>query len=162
MSRTTIQIANQQAVVAVDRAAVRRTVREVLRARGVRGARVSVAVVDDSAMRELKKAYYGMAEATDVLSFDLGGEEGEEPPGEESWSLDIEVVVNAQRAQREAAGRRAEVEGELHLYLVHGLLHQMGYDDGTAAAARAMHEEEDRLLTALGYGAVYSSKRAKR
>ena len=36
------------------------------------------------------------------------------------------------------------------------LLHLLGYDDHTPEDARAMHSREDELLTAIGYGPVYS------
>jgi ssRNA-specific RNase YbeY (16S rRNA maturation enzyme) len=47
---------------------------------------------------------------------------------------------------------------------VHGLLHLQGYDDHTAADARAMHRREDELLTAAGFGAVFGrgTTRARR
>jgi ssRNA-specific RNase YbeY (16S rRNA maturation enzyme) len=36
-------------------------------------------------------------------------------------------------------------------------LHNLGFDDGTAEQARAMHRMEDEILQHLGYGLVYDS-----
>jgi probable rRNA maturation factor len=44
------------------------------------------------------------------------------------------------------------------LYLVHGLLHLMGYDDRTPDEARHMHAREDALLDQFGFGCVYAGR----
>ncbi len=41
------------------------------------------------------------------------------------------------------------------LYITHGLLHVLGYDDSSPAKFRRMHKREDELLEALGIGKVY-------
>ena len=59
----------------------------------------------------------------------------------------------------EAARRAIEfghgVERELLLYAVHGVLHCLGHDDHEEEQRARMHREEDRLLAAVGVGAVY-------
>lgn len=146
-----IAITDEQDAVAVDSEQLRTTVMHVLRSSGVDRASVSVAVVDNAAIRELKKRYFDIDMETDVISFDLAdGEQGDD-------TVDCEIVVSAQRA-KEMAGNAESVAGELNLYVVHGLLHQLGYDDQTEAQAEQMHQREDVLLEELGFGPVYSRK----
>jgi len=57
---------------------------------------------------------------------------------------------------REAARRGHSAEAELALYVTHGLLHNLGFNDATAAQARKMHRMEDEILQHLGYGFVYN------
>ena len=71
--------------------------------------------------------------------------------------VDGEIVVSAETAWREADRREVGAEAELLLYVIHGTLHLLGFDDAAAEDAASMHEKEDALLIALGYGPVYQS-----
>ncbi|MBN1846561.1 MAG: rRNA maturation RNase YbeY [Sedimentisphaerales bacterium] len=150
-----VNIANQQRILTLDRRRLRRTVQHVLRTVLTTGettrARVSLALVDDECIRQLQERFLHTAQVTDVLSFDLRDSVAAQADG----SLDCEVVVNAQQASRQAARRGGDAQAELHLYVVHGLLHQLGYDDREPSRARRMHAEEDRILEALGFGPVF-------
>lgn len=43
------------------------------------------------------------------------------------------------------------MEGEIILYIVHGILHLLGYNDKNRIDAKVMHEKESEILVALGY-----------
>jgi len=148
-----IHIANQQQILPVSPALIRRVVRFVLRQFSCKQASVSVALVDDNQIRKLKKQFFHQSQATDVISFNLDGDTSA-PRG----SLDCEIVINAQRAARWAERHASDPIAEFSLYLVHGLLHQLGFDDRTERLAKIMHNEEDRLLNQLGFGTVYYRK----
>ncbi len=47
---------------------------------------------------------------------------------------------------------------ELALYVTHGLLHQLGFDDATPEQAQKMHQAEDEILQHMGFGVVYNSR----
>lgn len=87
--------------------------------------------------------------ATDCLSFDLSDDMN-------SAKL-FELVVNAEKAVKEASLRGHSSEAELALYVTHGLLHQLGFDDSTPDQAKKMHDTEDKILQQFGYGLVYNS-----
>ena len=128
-----------------------RTVRHTLDRLGVTEATVSLAVVGHDEMAQLKHRYFDRLETTDVISFDLRDEA-------EPSTLDCEIVVNAQQAADQAQAAGADREAELNLYVVHGLLHQLGYDDQDEIEAQAMHEKEDELLQELGFGRVFQQE----
>jgi len=136
-------------LVPVHAAEVRRVVRHVCRATGLAGAEVDVAVIDDAAIAEMAGAFGHERRPTDVLSF-LVSEPDERPS--------IQLAVSAETAAREAARRGHGPAAELLLYVVHGLLHQAGFDDQSTKQAAAMHRCEDDLLAELGYGVVYGKK----
>jgi probable rRNA maturation factor len=153
MSDIDIQISDRQQALDVNENCLRRTIEQVLDRLEVPGAVVSVAIVDDTAISELTHKYFGRSEATDVLSFDLR-DETRDTVGD--GRLDCEVIVNGARALQVARAQDRDPQAELHLYVVHGLLHQLGYDDQSDAQAQKMHAEEDRLLQELGFGKVFS------
>lgn len=137
-----IKIASPQETVPIDRAHFRDIVRTVLDGEGIAQAEISLAFVDDATIHALNKRYLQHDEPTDVLSFPLSD------PG--AKALAGELVLGAEVAQREAAERGHDVQAELALYVIHGLLHLCGEDDKSPTAARRMRERERHYLTQLG------------
>ena len=150
MSSINIDITDQQDALEIDREQLDRTIKHVLTAHKVISGSVSAAIVDNKTIRQLKNQYFGMDTVTDVISFDLSDE-----PDSDTNTIDCEVVVNAQMAIDQAEQRNGQPVGELNLYIIHGLLHQLGYDDQTEREALEMHKMEDQLLDELGFGKVF-------
>lgn len=147
----TVQITNHFAKLPTDAAQLKKLVRAICRRFGVSRARISVGIVDDAEISVLNKQFLNHEGTTDSLSFDLSDElEPEEPKV-------FDLIVNGELAVREAARRGHDARAELALYITHGLLHQLGFDDATAAQARRMHGTEDEILHHLGYGLVYDN-----
>jgi len=119
---------------------------------GLRG-ELRVRVVGDEEMALAHFTHCGVAGTTDVITMDL-----REPSGAAATDseLDADLLVCADEAARQAAARGISVEHELVLYVVHGMLHCLGMDDHDEAGYAAMHAREDRVLTAIGIGAVFS------
>jgi len=115
---------------------------------------VSIAVVDDAEIRELNSRFLNHQATTDCLSFDLSDDE--ESKIENRKSKIFDVVVNGEMAVRQASLRGHSSEAELALYITHGLLHNLGFDDATPEQARTMHDTEDEILQQMGYGFVYN------
>lgn len=110
---------------------------------------ISIAIVDDVEIRKLNLRFKDHDAATDCLSFDLSDAAGD--------PRIFEVVVNGEMAIRQADARDHSSEAELALYVTHGLLHNLGFDDSTPTLARKMHQTEDEILQQLGYGFVYNT-----
>ena len=111
-------------------------------------AEVNVAIVGDAEIGELNKQFLNHDGSTDCLSFDLSGD------GEDVKTF--ELMVNAEMAGRQAELRGHSSEAELALYITHGLLHNLGFDDGVDAEAVKMHSVEDEILEQQGFGFVYN------
>lgn len=115
---------------------------------------VRVRIVGDDEMAVAHEKYSGVSGTTDVLTFDLRDDPSAGGP------LDTDILVCADEARRQAAARGLNVERELLLYIVHGVLHCLGFDDHDEAGHRAMHEEEDRVLEAIGVGRTFAAPEA--
>ena len=109
---------------------------------------ISIAIVDDNEIRKLNREFLNSKAATDCLSFDLS----DYKKGPKIFDL----VVNGEMAVRQANLRGHSSEAELALYITHGLLHNLGFDDSAQNQARKMHETEDEILQEFGYGMVYN------
>ncbi len=136
-----VAIADRQTTMRIDRRSLRRAVRMVLQKEGIRAAEISLAVVDDAAIRQLHRRYLGQDEPTDVLSFLL-----DRSPG----GLEGEIVASAETARRVAPQYRSSPARELLLYVVHGALHLAGWRDGTPAQRAEMRRREREHLARLG------------
>jgi probable rRNA maturation factor len=133
----------------VDWSGLEKLVARTLRRFHVRRAQVSIRVTDDEGIRRVNKKYLGHKGSTDVISFDLSEEKGPRV---------IDLVVNAEMAGRQACKRGHSGEAELALYMVHGSLHCLGFDDLKKTSARRMHIMEDDILRKHGYGEIYGCK----
>ena len=113
-------------------------------------ARLGIRFVDDDAMSDFHVQFSGIEGTTDVLTFDAS-----EAPD----SAEIDLIVCVDVAAREATQRQHPVREELLLYTLHGILHCLGHDDHTDHEYQAMHDAEDRILTAAGIAARFADHR---
>ncbi|HOK65463.1 MAG TPA: rRNA maturation RNase YbeY [Anaerohalosphaeraceae bacterium] len=138
----------------IEQTKIRSLVKGVLTRFGVSEAEIDIRIVSDTEMQEMHRQYFQDRRTTDVISFDLT--EPNEP------RRCFQILVNAALALREAARRGHSPQAELSLYIVHGLLHNLGFDDGTPRQAERMHRAEADVLTSFGYPPVYYSSPRKR
>ena len=113
--------------------------------------RLSIAVIGATAMATLHQRYLGQSGPTDVLSFDLD-------TNRHRKYIEGEIIVCSDVARRRAAQYSRSLQAaraELALYIVHGILHLIGYDDHAVTANQKMHRREDEILCLLGLGPVY-------
>jgi probable rRNA maturation factor len=137
-----ISIASPQEVVPIDRAKMREVVRAVLEGEGRAEAEISLAFVDNPTIHRLNRRFLDHDEPTDVLSFPLGD------PG--SKKLSGELVIGAEVALEQARLRGHDVQDELALYVIHGLLHLCGHDDHDPDGVARMRQAERHYLGRLG------------
>lgn len=109
-----------------------------------------IRIVDDGEMTRLHTEFLDIPETTDVLTFDLGSHLVDGRP-----MLDVDIEACIDEAERQAAQRGHDPRRELLLYIVHGVLHCLGFDDHEEDGARAMHAEEDRILNVIGVGTTF-------
>jgi probable rRNA maturation factor len=133
----TVNISSSQTALRVPRKKITALVEFVATAESAQLGEVDVAVVTARRIAMLNRRYLQHVGVTDVLSFDLSD------PGE---STSIQIIVCGGLAVREARSRRGGPQRELMLYIVHGLLHVMGYDDTTTREAEKMYARQDELL----------------
>jgi len=137
----TVEIANDQTTCAIDEPVIRKAVLDILAGEGVTSGQISVAIVDDATIREVNRRHLQHDYATDVISFVLDREGG---------CLDGEVIVSADTARAVAADLAWPAEDELLMYVVHGTLHLVGYDDRTDSDREEMRSRERHYLAGFG------------
>jgi len=121
---------------------------------------VSVLITCDEIIREINREYRGKDEPTDVLSFPMqefpqpGWTEqiGDEKDPETGLIPLGEIVLSAQRVEKQAREHMQTKDQEAAYLTVHSVLHLLGYDhlDG-ADGKRQMRDHEKRIMTEIGF-----------
>jgi len=137
-----IDIRNLQDRVNIDEAKVRSCAKRALIDMGEEGVELSILFVNDAYIKRLNSKYRDTDSRTDVLAFSMRQGEGISQHSE----ILGDVVISTQTARREAVRRKEPVQKELNLYLVHGILHLLGYDDEKPGARKKMRAKEKELL----------------
>lgn len=112
---------------------------------------VRVSIVNDERMSSAHEQFSGITGTTDVLTFDLA-------PQTKSFdqkTLDTDLTICFDEAMRQATKLNHPIEHELLLYIIHGTLHCLGYNDHDDAEYQRMHTKEDQLLAALGIAPTF-------
>jgi len=136
-----IEIANETTPGPANEDRWRAAVEDVLKRHGVARADVSLAVVDDATIHELNRRFLDHDFSTDVLSFVLESSAG---------YLEGEIVASAETATRQARRLGWTAGDELLLYIIHGALHLVGFDDTTPKASAAMWAQQRACLARFG------------
>ncbi|WP_236823675.1 rRNA maturation RNase YbeY [Blastochloris viridis] len=118
-------------------------------------AEVSIALVDDAAIRQLNRDFRGKDQPTNVLSFPA-------PPfgvpGAPVLLGDIAVAFETSAA--EAAAEAKSISDHLSHLVVHGVLHLLGFDHLDTEDAEHMEAAERDILAALGIADPYAVRDA--
>ncbi|MBU3912001.1 MAG: rRNA maturation RNase YbeY [Candidatus Omnitrophica bacterium] len=140
-----VDVRNLQVKVKIDEREIKKCAAAVLEAMGERGSELSILLVSDSRIRGMNRKYRDRDSRTDVLAFSMRSGKG---VSKDSPILG-DVVVSVETAKREAVKRKIQVKKEICLYVIHGILHLLGYDDQAPADRKKMKAKEERLLKTI-------------
>ena len=97
---------------------------------------VSIAIVDDDAMRTLNRQFRKKNKTTDVLTFPADASDAD--PHAKGRPLG-DIVISIDQARRQALEQRHSLATEVRYLILHGILHALGYD----------HEKDEGEMNAL-------------
>ena len=115
---------------------LRRIIYKTLKSQGITKGEISLLIADDYRIRALNRKYLNRKKPTDVLAFSM--QEGKFLKGSECILGD--VVVSVDRAKVQAKRFSSALKKELALYVIHGVLHLVGYKDGSRKMERLQQE----------------------
>lgn len=132
-----IEITNQQTIKRIKRKETARFIKKVLNACKVAPEEISFVFCDDRFITKLNKKVFNRCVPTDVIAFPF-----------DSDNLG-EVVVSVERAIKVCAQYGNSWEEEFHLYIIHGILHLLGYEDTAPAKKKKMFRKQGEIFNKI-------------
>jgi probable rRNA maturation factor len=96
---------------------------------------VSLLLTDDEEIAALHQKFLSNPAPTDVISFEMDN--------------GAELVVSVETATRVAVREGHAIDAEVALYIVHGILHTVGFDDVEDDDRRRMRDAERAIMKRL-------------
>jgi probable rRNA maturation factor len=106
---------------------------------------VSIALVDDDAMKSLNRKFRHKPKTTDVLTFPA--DDSYVDPKRRGRPLG-DIVISVDQARRQAHDEGHSLATEVRYLILHGVLHALGYDHETDKGE--MNELEVKVREAVG------------
>ncbi len=153
-----VTIANRQRVRKINPRLLKKIANTLLAELEVEKAEIGICLVAALEMTRLNETFLKHKGSTDVITFDYGF--GVPPSGgkfskksvranrlkPELQTLHGEIFICMDEAVLQARKFGTNWQSEIVRYLVHGILHLLGFDDSSANVRRKMKREENRWL----------------
>ena len=135
-----ITIKNLQNKIPISTKEVKKTILKTLSFERIKKTgEITVCFVGDRKIKELNKKFLRKNEATDCLTFDML--EASDPK-----HIFADIIISTDTALRNAKAFRTNISKEINLYLIHGVLHLLGYDDLTPKDKKLMRGKEKEYV----------------
>jgi probable rRNA maturation factor len=153
--------ANRQRAKKINRCLLQQVGAALLAELKVESAELSIQLVTTPEITRLNEKFLRHAGPTDVITFDYANNAGQafrlplkpiKRPEDRRDALPAihgEIFICVDKAVRQARTFGTRWQSEVVRYLIHGVLHLLGFDDASAGARRKMRREENRRLREL-------------
>ena len=148
-----LALENLQKKIALNPPRILNVVKTILRHEGVTHASLSIVFVTRQRITALNKRFLRRYYATDVLAFDLKESQtrvSRIPRKGKGKSISGDIIISTDAALKNAQLYKTDTAHEIVLYLIHGILHLLGYGDYKPMDVRIMRKKELDLLEYLG------------
>jgi probable rRNA maturation factor len=129
-----VRLANRQKDLKMSMPQVRALVQAVLKSQNIHCDELSVYFVTERRICNLHIQFFNDPTPTDCISFPI------------DQQLLGEIFVCPKTALRYCASRRQDPYEEVALYIIHGILHLLGYDDLEPSKKRIMRKKEKTCM----------------
>lgn len=148
-----VVVQNLQRKVPISPPRIVRITRAILEYTRIKKASLTIIFVSPANIKALNRKYLQRDDITDVLAFDLG--EGSLPSlraqsTQKKTRLNGDIVICADAAVCNAHLFKASLAHEIVLYIVHGILHLLGFNDHGTVKTRIMRKKEQEIMGYLG------------
>ena len=150
----TIWINNRQRKTVLNQEKVRKKAAKILSALALSDRELSLTLINDRAMAHLNRETFGRRGPTNVIAFPL--DDAPSPNGPPA--LLGEVVISLQTTRRQAQEFGWPWQELLDFFLIHGILHLLGYDHEEPVAAARMDARAWELMSRLYPGRSWADE----
>ena len=147
-----LALENLQKKIALNPPRILNVVKTILRHEGVTHASLSIVFVTRQRITALNNRFLRRHYATDVLAFDLREFQPNAsriPKEAKRKTISGDIIISTDAAIKNARIYGTGIAHELVLYIIHGILHLLGYGDYKQKDVRKMRKKEIELLEYL-------------
>jgi len=155
-----VTIENQNKKRAVDLLKIERLAKKVLRTEGKKNAVLTIVFLSNQKIRALNRAYLGKDRATDVLAFPNKNKQQKNVSRAFPEDLVLmkqkrriraekifgDIAISSDKAFSNAKVFKTSFEKEINLYVIHGVLHLLGYCDKSEKKRVLMRKKENEFM----------------
>jgi probable rRNA maturation factor len=135
-----ITLQNQQKKVSVQTGKYKKLILKVLKGEQVKESGwINICFVDNPQIKKFNAKFLKIKGFTDVLAFNLSDKK-------EKNVILADIMISAQEALKQARRYKTTFDYELSLYVVHGLLHILGFNDHTERQIKLMRKKESQYV----------------
>lgn len=133
-----ISLINQQTVKKINRKKLYYCLKKVTSFLNISDQKISIIFCDNRFISAINKKFLKHLGPTDVISFPL----------KDTYDPDYlgEIIVSVEEAVKSAKKLNCPWQDELFLYVVHGILHLLGYKDYTLYQRKLMQKKQESVL----------------
>ena len=164
---TAITAVNLQKRIPLKPQVILKAAKTILRHEGIKRAELSIVFVTDARIKSLNKKYLNQNNPTDVLAFNFlrhsdpaAVKRGKNLKVRRSFAslrmtevhapqISGEIIISVDTAVKHAQIYHTTPHREILLYVVHGILHLLDYDDHRDADIRKMRRKEQILMNVI-------------
>ncbi|MCM8781805.1 MAG: rRNA maturation RNase YbeY, partial [Candidatus Omnitrophica bacterium] len=107
---------------------------------------LNILLTDNKKIQKLNKRFLNRDEPTDVISF---GTKRAFPAFRNLKGFLGDIVISAQMAKYNSKLFKTTFENEIFLYVIHGILHLLGYEDKPTRKKRFLQKRQNEILKAV-------------
>ncbi len=146
-SRRKINILIEHGLGSINKESLAKVADETLRSEGIKNnIELNILLTDDKKIISLNRQFLGRPGATDVISF---GSKRLRGPSKALKGFIGEIAVSQDVARHNSVRFGTTVKKEIFLYVIHGILHLLGYGDKTKKEQRVIQERQTEILEAI-------------
>jgi len=126
----------------LNRPRILKTIKTILRNCKVKDAALAFVFVSRQKISSINKKFLKKTYATDVIAFDYMLKKKRDV-------LNGDIIISTDAVVKNAKKYKTSSRSELDLYMIHGILHLLGYRDGTEKEIARMRKKEEELLQVI-------------
>ena len=135
-----ITLRNLQKKVPIQTGKLKKLILQVLKGEKITAAgQINICFVDNPQIKKFNTRFLKIKSPTDVLAFNLSGKK-------EKNIILADILISAQEALNQAVSFKTTPDYELSLYVVHGILHILGFNDHTPLQKKMMRKKENQYV----------------
>jgi len=135
-----ITLQNQQNKFQIHTGKIKKLILKVLKGEQVKESGwINICFVNNPQIKKFNAKFLKIKGSTDVLAFNLSDKK-------EKNVILADIMISVQEALKQAVNYKTTPDYELSLYIVHGLLHILGFDDHTPAQIKLMRKKESQYV----------------